>query len=100
MYADQGVAVTSLVEQLQLELEWGSPVTLGDHAGGRGEHGRQRRRELPSLAARVTVWGIEENQIVLTSGGPRALEQRRGPQGAHRRLQPERCQVAPDGRDC
>src|SRR5450755_1662502 len=66
IYLDQGVAVPAFVEQWQLVADRAPAVALGDDACAGGQHRRQRRRQLPSEGTGVAVWGVEEDQIVLT----------------------------------
>src|SRR5689334_1752283 len=99
MDVDQGVPVPARVEQLQSQLERVSTIALGNHSGARGQHRYERRLELPTEGARTTVWGVDEDEIVLTTVFPCSLEipQRRRPD--HLSLDSQRLQVAPDGSD-
>src|ERR1700761_7403092 len=63
---DHGVAIAALVEQSQPELERAAPVAPRHYPRIGCEYRRQCRRQLPSEGARVAVWRVEEDQIVLT----------------------------------
>src|SRR3984885_5624340 len=58
MDLNQGVAVTALVEQGQLEAERLTPVGLGDDTGSRGERPGQCRRQLGAERAAVAIWRV------------------------------------------
>src|SRR5689334_854248 len=94
MDSDQCVAVTALVEQSQIELERRPPVALGHYPGAGNQNRSQRRRELRPEGARVTIWGIEEHEIVKTSVARCAPEVSEGVLAAHLGLGSERIQVA------
>src|SRR2546421_4738445 len=99
MYADQGVAVSALVQQREVELERGSPIALGDDARAWRNHRRECRRQLRAEAARLAVWGIEEDQIVLTRGPACPLEVVERPRAANFGAQPQCRDVARDRPD-
>src|SRR5207248_2643953 len=67
MDSDQGVAIATLVEQRQVELERCPPVALGHYPCVGSENRSQRRRELSPKGARLAIWRIEEHEIVKTS---------------------------------
>src|SRR2546421_12907674 len=94
MEVDQGVAVAALVEQLKLQSERAPTIALGDDAGIGRQHRRERRRELPSEGARKAVWGIDEDEIVLTSGFPCTLEKTQRGLAHHLGLDPQGREVA------
>ena len=79
MDLDQGVAVAALVEQRELQPERAAPVALCHYPRLGGKYRHQCRRQLPSEGARVAVWRVEEDQIVLTTVAKCGLEEpRRG----------------------
>src|SRR5437868_14830051 len=66
MNADQSVAVAALVAQRQFQLQRRPPIALGNDARARCQHGRQRLRKRTAEVGGGSIWGIEEDQIVLT----------------------------------
>src|ERR1700742_1746313 len=79
MNADQGVAVAALVEQRQFQLQCCPPIALCNDARARCEHRWQRLRKRTAEVAGGSVWGIEEDQIVLTRVIACLLEERGRP---------------------
>ena len=89
MDSDQGVAVAALVQQRQLELEWGSAVALGYDPRSRREHRPKRRRELPAEAARVGGMGDRGTPDRIDDRRERACSQeRQRPAGGGPRRRP------------
>src|SRR5947209_9560862 len=63
---DQGLAVAALVVEGESQLERLTGFALGDHARPGCEHPWQRGGELRRQRARVAIWRVEEDEIVLT----------------------------------
>src|ERR1700753_7060 len=95
---DQGVAVAALVGQHELQPERAAPVALRHYPRIGCTYRRQCRRQLPSEGARVAVWGIEEDQIVLTTVARCGLEEPRRRLGPHLGVQPHTLAISPDAR--
>src|SRR5438270_13237646 len=94
MDLNQGVAIAALVENRQLEPERATPVTLRHYPRVKGKYRRQCQRQLPSEGARVAVWRVEKDEIVLTRVARCGLEEPRRRPADHLRLDPQRIQIA------
>src|SRR5581483_11576792 len=96
MDLNQGVAVAALVEQGELQPKRAAPVALCHYPGVGRKYRHQCRRQLPSEGARVAVWRVEEDQIVLTTVAECRPEEPRRRLRHHLGLQAQRLQIVAD----
>src|ERR1039458_4335535 len=64
---NQGVAVAADVKRLERQLERAPAVAFGHYPRVGCEYRPQCGRQLSSEGAGLTVWGVNEHEIVLTS---------------------------------
>src|SRR5690349_17671264 len=97
--SDEGVAVAALVDEGELEDQRRPAVALGDHAAAGREDGGHQRGQLRSPFLRVTVWRVEEDEIVGGAAGACVAQYPARIVLYHLRVQPQRAEVRADRRD-
>ena len=92
--ADQCVAVAAFVVEGQVSVERRPSVALGhDHRPGR-QHGGEGLRQRGREALRMTVWRVEEHQIVLGAAARCRVEEAQGVGAATSAVAPSACRLA------
>src|SRR5437588_6236150 len=94
--SNQGVAVAALIEQCEVKMQRGTPVAFGYHSRAGGKHLHQRGAQQTPEPGCVAVWGIQEDEIVLTPGLKCLPEERGYGLATELSVDPKRAQVAPD----
>src|SRR5436305_10252601 len=96
--SDQGVAVAALVEARQSrQLERGPAIAFSDHPRPRRQHRYEIVDEAWPEPGGVAVWGIEEDEIVLTALAPCLSQKGRDALASELPGLPKRDEIAPDG---